>query len=112
MSSPPVIWSQSSRHGATTFSLRPWRFLDMGPRQRAGARKDLRAPPLNLADHRDVLLEGVLALVVEIDEADAHVHGGVPVYPDHLALDRDRRAQLGEVDHQVDDGADVLDAVR
>src|SRR6185369_6645698 len=46
---------------------------------------------------------------VEVDVADAHVHGRLAVGPGDLALDRDRGVQLGEVQDQVDQRADLLD---
>ncbi len=63
-----------------------------------------------LADHVDVLAQGVLALFVQVDVADAHVHRRLAVRPHDLAGDRDRRVELGKVQHQVDQRADLLDA--
>src|SRR6188508_2742872 len=61
-------------------------------------------------DAIDVLPKGLALGLVHFDVADAHVHGRIAVGPDHLAAQRQRRAELGEVDDQVDHGADLLDA--
>src|SRR5450432_2415251 len=68
------------------------------------------SPPALFPNHVDVLPERVFAFFIEVDVADPHVHGGLTVGPHDLAGHRDRGIEVREIQHQVDHGADLLDA--
>src|SRR5262249_20905004 len=53
---------------------------------------------------------GLFAFAVEIDVAQAHVHRGLAVGPHHLGLERHLRVEIGEVEDEIDDRTDLLDA--